>query len=124
MAVGGTDTSLFRFEDSRIDVLDVESGLAELIVGDHGNGTEAPLPSRNDGVYMCSGLIERIGLEVSEVSVLVVRASLSFSTVAPDGNSMRVHIRRVSKVRRGRQAPAGSEREASCMHKGEGNSKC
>ena len=38
------------------DVRVVEAGLAEFISGNHGNGTEAPLPSRNGGVYMCSGI--------------------------------------------------------------------
>ena len=47
------------------DVRVEEVGLAELIIGNHGNGTEAPLPSRNDGMYMRSVLVERIGLEDS-----------------------------------------------------------
>ena len=102
------------------DVRVVEVGLAELIIGNHDNGTEAPLPSRNDGVYMRSGYDKRIGIVDS---VDEGRRSLSFCSVAPDGNSSRVHVRRYSAVRRGRQAPAGSsEREASCMRKGEGNS--
>ena len=97
------------------DVRVVEVGLAELIIGNHGNGTEAPLPSRNDGMYM------RIGLEDSvDDSVDEGNGSLSFCTVAPDGNSSRDHVRRVRKVREGRQAPECSEREASCMRKGEG----
>ena len=99
--------------DARVEVV----GLAELILGNHDNGTEAPLPSRNDGMYMRSGYDMRIGLEVS---VDEGCGSLSFCTVAPDGNSSRDHVRRVSTVRRGRQAPAGSEREASCMRKGKG----
>ena len=98
------------------DVRVVEVGLAELIIGNHGNGTEAPLPSRNDGVYMRSVFDVRIGLDDS---VDEGCGSLSFCTVAPDGNSSRDHIRKVSTVRRGRQAPAGSEREASCMRKGD-----
>ena len=98
------------------DVRVVEVGLAELIIGNHGNGTEAPLPSRNDGIYMRSVLVERIGLEDSvDDSVDEGCGSLSFCTVAPDGNSRRVHVRRVSRDRRGRQAPGCSEREASCM---------
>ena len=99
------------------DVRVVEVGLAELIIGNHGNGTEAPLPSRNDGMYMRIELVVRIGLEDS---VDEGCGSLSFCTVAPDGNSRRVHVRRVSRDRRGRQAPGCSEREASCMRKGEG----
>ena len=99
------------------DVRVVEVGLAELIIGNHGNGTEAPLPSRNDGMYMRIALDVRIGLEDS---VDEGRGSLSFCSVAPDGNSSRDHVRRVSKVRRGRQAPVCSERQASCMRKGEG----
>ena len=103
--------------DARVE----EVGLAELIIGNHGNGTEAPLPSRNDGIYMRSVLVERIGLEDSvDDSVDEGCGSLSFCTVAPDGNSRRVHVRRVSRDRRGRQAPGCSEREASCMRKGEG----
>ena len=78
------------------DVRVVEVGLAELIIGNHGNGTEAPLPSRNDGMYMRSVLDVRIGLDDS---VDEGCGSLSFCTVAPDGNSSRVHVRRVSKVR-------------------------
>ena len=93
------------------DVRVVEVGLAELIIGNHGNGTEAPLPSRNDGVYTCSGIDKRIGLEVS---VDKGCGSLSFCSVAPDGNSSRVHVRIVS-TRQGRMAPGCSERLASCM---------
>ena len=69
------------------DVRVVEVGLAELIIGNHGNGTEAPLPSRNDGMYMRIGLDMRIGLEDSvDDSVDEGCGSLSFCTVAPDGN--------------------------------------
>ena len=99
------------------DVREVEVGLAESIIGNHGNGTEAPLPSRNDGVYVRSVLDVRIELDVS---VDVSSGSLSFSAMAPDERSTRhQRVAKVSAVRRGRQAPAGSEREASCMRKGE-----
>ena len=91
-------------------------GFTELVTGNHGNGTEAPLPSRNDEVYMGSGFIMRIGLIVSvDDSIDEGSGSLSFCAVAPDGNSSRVHMAKVSAVRQGRQGPKGSEREASCM---------
>ena len=97
------------------DVRVVEVGLAELIIGNHGNGTEAPLPSRNDGMYMRIWLDMRIGLEDSvDDSVDEGNGSLSFCTVAPDGNSSRVHVRMVS-TRQGRMALGCSERDASCM---------
>ena len=99
------------------DVRVAEVGLAELIIGNHGNGTEAPLPSRNDGAYMYSGSVMRIGLEVS---VNVGCGSLSFCSVAPDASS-RVHVTRSVRKVGGRMAPECSERAASCMRKGEGN---
>ena len=65
---------------------------------------------------MCSGLVMRIGLKVSiDDSVDEGSGSLSFCAVAPDGNSSRDHIARVSAVRQGRQALKGSELGASCM---------
>ena len=109
---GYASTNGFRSGNGIVgrDVRVEEVGLAELIIGNHGNGTEAPLPSRNDGVYTCSGIIERIGLVVS----VDKGGSLSFVSVAPDGNSSRVHVRIVS-TRQGRMAPGCSERLASCM---------
>ena len=78
--------------------------------------TEAPLPSRNDEVYMGSGFIMRIGLIVSvDDSIDEGSGSLSLCTVAPDGNSSRDHIARVSAVRQGRQGPKGRELGASGM---------
>ena len=97
------------------DVRVVAVGLAELIKGNHGNGTEAPLPSRNDGMYMRSGFVMYIKLVVS---VDGGSGSLSFCAVAPHGNSSRAQVRMASAVKWGQQAPAGSEREASCMSKG------
>ena len=70
-------------------------------------------------MYMRIGLDMRIGLEDSvDDSVDEGNGSLSFCTVAPDGNSSRDHIRKVRKVR-GAGRPECSEREASCMRKGE-----
>ena len=98
------------------DVRVAAVGFGELVIGNHGNGTEAPLPSRNDEVYMGSGFVMRIGLIVSvDDSIDEGSGSLSFCAVAPDGNSSRVHMAKVSAVRQGRQGPKGSELGASCM---------
>ena len=66
---------------------------------------------------MRSGINERIGLVYS---VFIGRVSFSFSTVVPDDVSTKVHSNRMVKGRRDRRAPAGGEREASRMSKGEG----
>ena len=75
------------------DVRVAAVGFGELVIGNHGNGTEAPLPSRNDEVYMGSGFIMRIGLIDGD------GGSLSFVPMAPIGNSSRAHRARVSAVR-------------------------
>ena len=92
------------------DVRVVEVGLAELIIGNHGNGTEAPLPSRNDGRYKRSG---------DKGSVNKGRRCFSFSVVAPDANSAEVHVRIASRLRWGR-APRRNEQKTRCIGKSQG----
>ena len=88
-SISGLDSGIVGRDVQVEEVAD----LAESIVGDHDNGTEAPLPSRNDGVYKRSVLVvERIGrVDIVDVSLEV--GCESFCIVAPEDRHSRVHVR-------------------------------